>query len=109
MLFAPVFSAIDGELRAAILRCDMAFLDGSFYTDDELIGLGLMPKHARSLGHQPVGGSEGTLAQLRGTGTRVIFTHLNNSNPMLDPDSEAATRVRDCGAEIAYDGMSVTL
>jgi pyrroloquinoline quinone biosynthesis protein B len=109
LLFAPVFSSIDAPLRAAIERASVAFLDGSFYRDDELVRAQLMNKPARSLGHQPVGDADGTLAQLSGVQTRVIFTHLNNSNPMLDPDSAAHARVRAAGAEIAYDGMNVTL
>lgn len=109
LLFAPVFSAIDVVLHDAIARADVAFLDGSFYADDELAEQQLMDKRARSLGHQPVGGADGTLAGLRGVGTRVIFTHCNNSNPMLDPGSDAAIRVHDAGGEIAYDGMSLTL
>jgi pyrroloquinoline quinone biosynthesis protein B len=109
LLFAPVFSSIDAPLHEAIERAGVAFLDGSFYSDDELVSGRLMDKAARSLGHQPVGGENGTLAQLSGLRTRVIFTHLNNSNPMLDPDSPAHARVRAFGGEIAYDGMNVML
>ncbi|MGA8098757.1 MAG: MBL fold metallo-hydrolase [Candidatus Cybelea sp.] len=109
LLFAPVFSAIDAPLLEAIGRAAVAFLDGSFYDDDELIDASLLHKHGRDLGHQPVGGSDGTLAHLRGTGTRVVFTHLNNSNPMLDPNSSAYASVREFGGEIAYDGMELTL
>ncbi|MGA7095484.1 MAG: MBL fold metallo-hydrolase [Candidatus Cybelea sp.] len=109
LLFAPVFSAIDDRLRDAITRADIAFLDGSFYDNDELSDAGLLPKRARELGHQPVGGSNGTLAQLHGTPTRVVFTHLNNSNPMLDPRSLAHASVRESGSEIAFDGMELTL
>jgi pyrroloquinoline quinone biosynthesis protein B len=109
ILFAPVFSAIDDGLHAAITRASIAFLDGSFFSDDEMIEAGLLDKHARALGHQPVGGKGGTLEQLRGTKTRIIFTHLNNSNPMLDPASQAYAALRECGAELAYDGMELTL
>ena len=109
LLFAPVFSEIDAELRRAIEACTVAFLDGSFYSDDELRACGLLDKSARALGHQPVGGTDGTLAQLRGTAARRIFTHMNNSNPMLDPQSAAFGAVRESGAEIAYDGMELAL
>lgn len=109
LLFAPVFSAIDAKLRAAIARASVAFLDGSFYSDDELVAPELLAKHARALGHQPVGGRDGTLAQLAGTRTRIIFTHLNNSNPMLDSGSPASAALREFGAELAYDGMELTL
>jgi pyrroloquinoline quinone biosynthesis protein B len=69
----------------------------------------LLPKRAESLGHQSVGGEGGTLERLRGIGTRTIFTHLNNSNPMLEPSSAAAREIREAGAEIAYDGMELLL
>lgn len=106
ILFAPVFSAIDDPLFEAISRAAVAFLDGTFFSDDELLAGGLMEKTARQLGHQPVGGPGGTLEQLRGVRTRIVFTHLNNSNPMLDPNSAAAAQVHAAGAEIAYDGMT---
>jgi pyrroloquinoline quinone biosynthesis protein B len=109
LLFAPVFGAIDDALGAAIARASVAFLDGSFYSDDELEDRRFAGKPARALGHQPVGGPGGTLARLRGTVTRVIFTHINNSNPMLDPQSEAYASVRAFGAEVAYDGMELTV
>ena len=96
-------------LVEAVASAKVAFLDGSFYSDDELESQDLMRKHARALGHQPVGGPDGTLAQLRGVRTRVIFTHVNNSNPMLDPSSDAYASVRESGSEIAYDGMELTL
>lgn len=109
LLFAPVFAEIDETLEGSLRSASVAILDGSFYSDDELVAQGLASKRARSLGHLPVGGAGGTLERLRGVKTRVIFTHLNNSNPMLDPDSLAAARVRELGAEIAFDGMELTL
>jgi pyrroloquinoline quinone biosynthesis protein B len=109
LLFAPVFSSINDALAASIARASVAFLDGSFYSDDELIDTELLDKHARTLGHQPVGGIGGTLDQLRYARTRIVFTHLNNSNPMLDPDSAACAALRKFGGELAYDGMELTL
>lgn len=108
LLFAPVFAAIDAKLRAAIAAASVAFVDGSFFSDEELDEVGLH-KRARALGHQPVGGPDGTLTQLRPGATRLIFTHVNNSNPLLDPSSEASASVHELGAEVAFDGMDVTL
>jgi pyrroloquinoline quinone biosynthesis protein B len=109
LLFAPVFAAVDAVLYAAIASAQVAFVDGTFYTDDELISQHLLEKRAESLGHQSVAGEAGTLQRLRDAGTRVIFTHLNNSNPMLDPASAASRQVREAGAEIACDGMELRL
>ncbi|MGZ3547152.1 MAG: pyrroloquinoline quinone biosynthesis protein PqqB [Vulcanimicrobiaceae bacterium] len=109
VLFAPVFSSLSDSLRTVVQRADVAFLDGTFFTDAELVEENLMDKRARDLGHLPVGSSDGSLAALNGHRGRIVFTHVNNSNPMLDPDSNAAVRVRSAGAEIAYDGMEVRL
>ena len=110
LLFAPVFGAINGALAGAIASASVAFLDGTFFTDDEMDPKGIAPqRRARAMGHQPVSGTGGTLAQLHGAHNRIVFTHLNNSNPMLDPQSEAHAAVRATGAEIAYDGMELTL
>lgn len=106
LLFAPVFAAIDGALRDAVMRADVALLDGSFYTDDELLRAELMEKSARHLGHQPIGGRGGTLDQIRGMRGRAVFVHVNNSNPVLDPASDAAAAVREAGHAVAYDGMA---
>lgn len=107
LLFAPVFSDVDDALRAAIASAQVAFVDGTFYASDELASQHLLEKRAESLGHRAVAGEAGTLDRLRGIGARVIFTHLNNSNPMLDPASAASREVREAGAEIAYDGMEL--
>jgi pyrroloquinoline quinone biosynthesis protein B len=109
LLFAPVFAAIDAALYAAIASAQVAFVDGTFYTSDELISQRLLDKRAESLGHQCVAGEAGTLERLSGAATRVIFTHLNNSNPMLDPASAASRQIREADAEIAYDGMELRL
>jgi pyrroloquinoline quinone biosynthesis protein B len=109
VLFAPVFAAIDAQLRDAIARAGVVFLDGSFYTDDEMPALGLGDKRARALGHQPVGGDDGTLRAIAHLSNRRVFTHVNNSNPMLDPDSPAALAVADAGCEVAYDGLELHL
>ncbi|MBV8489305.1 MAG: hypothetical protein JO199_02155, partial [Candidatus Eremiobacteraeota bacterium] len=106
LLFAPVFSSIDDVLGTAIARAGVAFLDGSFYSDDELPSEGLMDKRARDLGHQPVRHTLSALSEINPKG-RIIFTHLNNSNPLLDVSSSAWHVVRSAGFEIAEDGLTL--
>jgi pyrroloquinoline quinone biosynthesis protein B len=106
---APVFSDIDDRLYAAIDQSDVALLDGSFYANDELRVYGLQSKDARGLGHAPVGGPGGTLARIREMHNRRVFVHVNNSNPMLDPSSEAYAAVIESGCEIADDGMQIEI
>jgi pyrroloquinoline quinone biosynthesis protein B len=41
--------------------------------------------------------------------SKLIFFHLNHSNPVLDPDSPQRARVRASGARVAWDGMQIEL
>ena len=109
LLFAPVFAAVDAGLAAEIANADVAFLDGSFFTDDEMIVTGAGQKRATSLGHAPLEGANGTLAAIGvGRGRRFV-THVNNTNPILDPNSHAAAILAQRRIEVAADGLVLTL
>lgn len=111
-LFAPVFMDFTDDLRAAAERANVAFFDGSFWSDDELARVGV-PKAARDLGHAPVDGPTGSLAQLRALAlapaARRFYAHLNNTNPLLDPHSQAFGAARAARVDIAFDGLEVDL
>jgi pyrroloquinoline quinone biosynthesis protein B len=110
VLFAPVFDAVEAPLLEAARTADVAFFDGSFWSDGELGEVGVA-KAARSLGHAPVGGEDGSLAALAALPRhgRKFFAHLNNTNPMLDAASEAFSELRRAGYELAEDGLELTL
>jgi pyrroloquinoline quinone biosynthesis protein B len=109
LLFAPVFSTVDERLAAEIRAADVAFLDGSFYSDAEMFETGAGDKLATSLGHAPLSGSRGTLALIGTDHARCFVTHINNTNPILDPASAAARELAAHGIEIATDGMLLEL
>ena len=78
------------------------FFDGTFWSADELPGLGLGTKRAEDMAHWPVGGAAGSLAMLAALPTRrKILTHVNNTNPILDEDSDE--RATLTGARIEVD------
>jgi pyrroloquinoline quinone biosynthesis protein B len=106
VLFAPVFADVGPDLLAAARDADAAFFDGSFWSDDELSSAGV-PKAARSLGHAPVGGPDGSMVRLATLerGPRYFFAHLNNTNPLLDPSSAEAHAIAHAGFAVAYDGL----
>jgi pyrroloquinoline quinone biosynthesis protein B len=109
-LFAPVFPSPDEPLLVAAADADIAFFDGSFWSDDELCGIGV-EKTARALGHAPAGGAHGSLAALAALPRRGrrFFAHLNNTNPLLDPSSDAFAEMTRGGFELAEDGMELIL
>ena len=86
------------------------FFDGTLWTDEEMIRLGLGRKTGRRMGHMSVSGAEGSLAGLAPLDiARKIFVHVNNSNPMILGDSPERAILSRAGWEVGYDGMEVSL
>jgi pyrroloquinoline quinone biosynthesis protein B len=83
------------------------FFDGTFYSSDELIRLGVSTRRAEDMAHLPVGGADGSVEALKQLRCRRIYIHVNNTNPILDAGSEERRFVCDAGWEVAYDGMEV--
>jgi pyrroloquinoline quinone biosynthesis protein B len=60
--------------------------------------------------HLPVGGSDGSLERLSSLrGRHRVFTHINNTNPMLLEGSPERTEVTAAGWTVGYDGLHITL
>ncbi len=62
------------------------------------------------MGHIAMSGDDGSVASLRDTDiARRIFVHINNTNPVLDPDSPERKIVSEAGWEVGHDGQEVEL
>lgn len=108
--YLPALPSLTQNLLKEIGRCDVLLVDGTLWSNDELQQLHPGTPSAREMGHMPVGGAEGSLEQLRHlTGVRRIYTHINNSNPILLEGSPEQRAVLDAGFEIAFDGMEIGL
>jgi pyrroloquinoline quinone biosynthesis protein B len=102
--------AVTDAVRRAVEDADCVFFDGTFWSSDELPGLGLGTKRAEQMAHLPVGGPDGSLARLHGLAApRRIFIHVNNTNPLLRDDSPERATVEAAGWEVARDGMEVRI
>jgi pyrroloquinoline quinone biosynthesis protein B len=102
--------AVTDAVRRAVEDADCVFFDGTFWSSDELPGLGLGTKRAEQMAHLPVGGPDGSLARLHGLAApRRIFIHVNNTNPLLRDDSPERATVEAAGWEVARDGMEVLI
>jgi pyrroloquinoline quinone biosynthesis protein B len=116
-LFAPSISGQTDAWKQPSIGCDLSLLDGTFWTDSELIDVRGDGKTAREIGHLPLSGPDGLLKQLPPADERIpilnklrrVLIHLNNTNPVLDESSDAHRAVRDAGLEVAYDGMEIDL
>ncbi|MDB6161893.1 MAG: coenzyme biosynthesis protein [Gammaproteobacteria bacterium] len=110
-VYAPGLGAMDDRVWRQMQSAACVMVDGTFWTDDEMIRLGASKKHARDIGHLPQSGAGGMLEWLDElpAGTRKVLIHVNNTNPILDQDSEQAAEVARRGVEVAWDGMEIEL
>jgi pyrroloquinoline quinone biosynthesis protein B len=108
LVYLPGVQALTPAVRAAIAGCDCLLLDGTCWRDDELLRLGLAARTSREMGHLPVDGPDGSLAQLPALGVgRTVYVHLNNTNPVLLQDAPERRTVEDSGMEVAVDGLEI--
>jgi len=103
-----------GELDEALLDrlggTDLVLFDGTFWTDDELISLGIGDRRAREMYHQPISGPSGTLSRLsRLARPKKVYTHINNTNPILLEDSAERAIVERAGLTVGADGMTFSI
>ena len=110
LFFAPSISGHSAMWKSGSETADVSFIDGTFWSDDELMRTGRSQKSAREIGHLPLSGPGGLLEQFPAkTKGRKILIHINNTNPILDEKSAEHRVVLDAGFEIAYDGMEFEL
>lgn len=107
VVYAPGIQRLDTATLAELAEADVRLVDGTFYTRDELRTLRPGAPDAVAMGHVPISGAEGSLALLRGMRGRTLYTHINNTNPILDAASAEAASVRAAGVEIAMDGLEI--
>ena len=109
LVYASSVASLDGFVRRTSGATCLLF-DGTFYSSDELERVGIEGARAEDMAHLPVGGERGSLSGLsRLWVKRRIYTHVNNTNPMLVRRSNERAEVSRAGWEVAFDGMEVVL
>jgi pyrroloquinoline quinone biosynthesis protein B len=89
---------------------DVVLLDGTFYSPGEMTGAGTSASAQRAMGHVPIGGPDGSLTRIREhSGIRWCYTHLNNTNPVLDSRTVEYAAVREAEVEIPPDGTELVV
>ena len=111
LFYAPGLGEITPPVFDAMAGADCVMVDGTFWTDDEMVRLGISAKTARSIGHLPQSGPGGMLewmAKLPAR-TRRLLIHINNTNPILDEDSDEHAQLTRAGVELCEDRMEIHL
>jgi pyrroloquinoline quinone biosynthesis protein B len=108
--FVPGCGELNQSLLDRLEQTDLLLFDGTFWSDDELIALGISNRSARQMDHLAISGPAGSLGLLAALSRpRKVYTHINNTNPILLEDSPERLAVSAAGIEVGYDGMSFTL
>jgi pyrroloquinoline quinone biosynthesis protein B len=94
-----------GSFPDFVSKADYALLDGTFF------GRGEVPERdLTAIGHPLIEDSLELLGPVPAKGkTKILFTHFNHSNPVLDPKSLAREDVLSAGFAVAEEGQGFIL
>jgi pyrroloquinoline quinone biosynthesis protein B len=110
LFYSPGLGEIEPHVLELMIGADCVLVDGTFWTDDEMIRVGAGRKHARDMGHLPLSGPGGMIEVLNTMKKpRKILIHINNTNPILNEDSKERAELMRSHIEVADDGMEITL
>lgn len=110
LFYLPGCADVPDNLKARFKPTDTVLFDGTTYTEHEMAEAGVGQKSASRMGHLVMSGQQGTIARLADVPlARRLFIHINNTNPVWLPDSEARREIARQGWDLAFDGMELTL
>jgi pyrroloquinoline quinone biosynthesis protein B len=93
------------RLDEVLAEVDVALVDGTFYSRDEL-----PDREVSEIGHPLITDSLERFGEaVRAGRLRVVFTHLNHSNPALDPDGPERRAIERAGFRVLEDGEEIGL
>lgn len=108
--YIPGCAALTPDLRTTLEGADLLFFDGTLWQDDEMVRAGLGQKTGKRMGHMSMDGDDGSIASFADMKIgRKIFVHMNNTNPVLRPDSAEKAAAEAAGWTIGQDGMEIAL
>jgi pyrroloquinoline quinone biosynthesis protein B len=108
--YVPGCAEINEAVIKRLTGAALVFFDGTTFTDDEMVSLGLSKKTAWRMGHVAMSGESGSLERLASCAIgRKIYVHINNTNPVLIEGSPQRAAVERAGWDVAYDGMEICL
>lgn len=110
LFYAPGLGQIDEATKALMALADVILIDGTFWTEDEMITKGVGVKKAHEMGHLAQSEPQGMIDVLKDyENQRKILIHINNTNPILDENSPERKRLEQENIEVSYDGMEIIL
>jgi pyrroloquinoline quinone biosynthesis protein B len=97
LVYLPDIDGWTDEVLEHIRGADIAIIDGTFYSQDEI-------SRFREVPHPPI---RDTIEILGKGDGRIYFTHINHTNP-VNREGKEKMYVMERGFGIAYDGMELS-
>ncbi len=110
LFYAPGLGVAEPHVLEYMSNADAVLVDGTVWTDDEMSNEGISDKRAQEMGHLDQSSEGGIMSLLNAMQKpRKILIHINNTNPILNEESEQRQILNKAGIEVAYDGMDIEL
>jgi pyrroloquinoline quinone biosynthesis protein B len=107
LVYIPDLGELSEKLLKKVEGADVFILDATFWWNNELERTSNIPVTSYDLGHVPVEDSSLLLKSV--DVEKILYTHLNHTNPLNEPSSKQKKLVKELGLEIAYDGCTIKL
>jgi pyrroloquinoline quinone biosynthesis protein B len=108
LLLAPDVAGCTEALVHAMRESDAVILDGTFWSEDELMRLKPGSRTSSEMGHITI--KDTSLPLLKSLGARhKIYIHVNNTNPVLSPNSPERALVEAAGVQVGQDGLEFAI
>lgn len=101
LFYAPDLDTLGPEVVSQIRAADVAVIDGTFFRRREL-----RRDDANAVIHPAIADTMSAIARID---VKVLFTHLNHTNPALDPDSRERRAVEALGMRVAAENEVIPL
>jgi pyrroloquinoline quinone biosynthesis protein B len=107
LVYIPDLGEISDKVLERIDGADIFILDATFWWNNELEKTSKIPVTSHDLGHVPV---EESIVTLKDADVgKIVYTHINHSNPLNKPTSQQQKMIEENELSLAYDGYSLKL
>lgn len=107
--YIPGCATLPDWLLQQLDAVDLLLFDGTVWENDDMQRTGTGQKTGARMGHVALNGKGGSLERISAISARKVLLHINNTNPILQPDSTERAQVIKQGWDIAFDGMEISL
>lgn len=108
IFYAPGISNIDEKIANIVKKSKFSLIDGTFWHNEELIDMQISKKDSKSMGHIP-NQELIKIVNKYELFDKIYLIHINNTNPILNPESEECKKIEEARIKISYDKLELII